>query len=154
MAVSGSQTAAPYILASGQPIMAMGGFTSSDPAPTLAQFKQLVAEGKVRYVLVGGGLGGFGGGGSGFSGFPGPAGGFEGLPGAPGGARGGGFAGPGPSGARGGFPGAAGGAPGGGGGTVSAVEAWVKAHGTVVPSSAYGGSAAGTLYLVTPASVR
>ena len=48
--------------------MAMGGFTGSDPAPTLAQFKELVAEGKVRFVLVSGGGGGAGGpGGSGGS---------------------------------------------------------------------------------------
>ena len=44
--------------------MAMGGFTGSDPAPTLAQLQQYVAFGKLRYVLVdgrGGGFGGFGG---------------------------------------------------------------------------------------------
>ena len=39
--------------------MAMGGFMGSDPAPTLDQFKALVAAGKVRYVLVSG-AGGFG----------------------------------------------------------------------------------------------
>ena len=43
----------------------MGGFSGSDPTPTLAQFKKLVAEGEVHYVLVsstgGGGPGGGGG---------------------------------------------------------------------------------------------
>jgi 4-amino-4-deoxy-L-arabinose transferase-like glycosyltransferase len=65
LAVQGSQTAAPYILDTGRAVMAMGGFSGSDPSPTLAQFKDLVAEGKVHYVLVsgngGGGPGGQGG---------------------------------------------------------------------------------------------
>jgi hypothetical protein len=49
--------------------MAMGGFTGSDPAPTLAQFQQYVSEGKIHYVLTGGagGAGGFGGRGGGGS---------------------------------------------------------------------------------------
>ena len=65
LAVQGSQTAAPYILATGRAVMAMGGFSGTDPTPTLAQFKKLVAEGEVHYVLVsgtgGGGPGGSGG---------------------------------------------------------------------------------------------
>jgi hypothetical protein len=44
--------------------MTIGGFNGGDPAPTLAQFEQLVAEGKVRYVLLQGGGGGPGGGSS------------------------------------------------------------------------------------------
>jgi hypothetical protein len=47
-------------LASGESVMAMGGFTGSDPAPSLDQLKAYVASGQLRYVLVGGG-GGFGG---------------------------------------------------------------------------------------------
>ncbi len=35
--------------------MTIGGFNGSDPAPTLAEFEDLVATGQVRYVLVGGG---------------------------------------------------------------------------------------------------
>jgi 4-amino-4-deoxy-L-arabinose transferase-like glycosyltransferase len=54
VAVNGSMTASPLILISGEPVMAMGGFTGSEPTPTLGQFEQLVAEGRVRYVLVGG----------------------------------------------------------------------------------------------------
>ena len=43
--------------------MAMGGFTGSDPAPTLAQLQGYIASGKLRFVLASGGIGGgFGGG--------------------------------------------------------------------------------------------
>ncbi|MGZ0150304.1 ArnT family glycosyltransferase [Kribbella sp. WER1] len=52
--------AAPMQIASGEPIMAIGGFNGTDPAPTLDQFKQLVAQGKIHYFIGGGG--GFGGG--------------------------------------------------------------------------------------------
>jgi hypothetical protein len=38
--------------------MAMGGFTGDDPTPTLAQLRQSISEGKLRFVLVGGGRGG------------------------------------------------------------------------------------------------
>ena len=47
------------------PIMAIGGFNGTDPAPTLAQFEQYVAQGRIHYFLGSGG--GFGGGGSGDS---------------------------------------------------------------------------------------
>jgi hypothetical protein len=61
--VQGSSAAASIILATdGIPVMAMGGFRGTDPAPTLAQFEQYVKQGKVHYVLTGG-RGGFGGGG-------------------------------------------------------------------------------------------
>ena len=55
-----SQSSAPIIIASGQPVITIGGFNGGDPAPTLSQFEQLVAQGKVRYVLVQGGGGGGG----------------------------------------------------------------------------------------------
>ncbi len=45
-ATVGSQTAAALQLASGQSVMAIGGFNGGDPAPTLAQFQQLVAQGR------------------------------------------------------------------------------------------------------------
>jgi hypothetical protein len=65
VAVQGSSAAASIILATdGIPVMAMGGFRGTDPAPTLAQFEQYVKQGKVHYVLTGG-RGGFGGGGGG-----------------------------------------------------------------------------------------
>jgi 4-amino-4-deoxy-L-arabinose transferase-like glycosyltransferase len=52
LAVSGSDTAAGFILATGKPVIAMGGFLGTDPAPTLEEFKRLVAAGLVHYVLV------------------------------------------------------------------------------------------------------
>ena len=42
--------------------MAIGGFNGSDPSPTLAQFQQWVAEGRIHYFIAQG-TGGFGGGG-------------------------------------------------------------------------------------------
>ncbi len=41
--------------------MAIGGFNGSDPAPTLKEFQQYVADGKVHYFISGGGFGGLGG---------------------------------------------------------------------------------------------
>ena len=54
-----SNNAAGYQLASGEPVMAIGGFNGSDPAPTLAEFERYVTEGKIHYFIAGGG--GFGG---------------------------------------------------------------------------------------------
>jgi 4-amino-4-deoxy-L-arabinose transferase-like glycosyltransferase len=56
-----SNSAAGYQLASGEPVMAIGGFNGTDPAPTLAQFEQYVSEGKIHYFIGGGGFAGFGG---------------------------------------------------------------------------------------------
>jgi 4-amino-4-deoxy-L-arabinose transferase-like glycosyltransferase len=61
VAAFGSGSSAPIIIASGEPVMTIGGFNGGDPAPTLAQFEALVAQGKVRFVLVGGQGGGQGG---------------------------------------------------------------------------------------------
>lgn len=60
----GSSTAASLQLASGEPVMAIGGFNGGDPAPTLAEFQKYVADGDVRYFVAGGGFGGGGGGGA------------------------------------------------------------------------------------------
>jgi 4-amino-4-deoxy-L-arabinose transferase-like glycosyltransferase len=61
-AVTGSQSAASLELASGgKAVIAMGGFSGSDPAPTLAQFEAWVKAGDITYYLAGGG-GGAGGG--------------------------------------------------------------------------------------------
>ncbi|MGW3144305.1 ArnT family glycosyltransferase [Streptomyces sp. NPDC001177] len=54
----GSQNAASYQLATGEPVMAIGGFNGTDPSPTPAQFKKYVAEGKIHYFISGGGMGG------------------------------------------------------------------------------------------------
>ena len=53
-ATTGAQNAASYQLASGYPVMAIGGFNGSDPSPTLEQFQAWVAEGKVHYFIGGG----------------------------------------------------------------------------------------------------
>ncbi|MGW4513783.1 glycosyltransferase family 39 protein [Streptomyces sp. NPDC004393] len=58
----GSQNAASYQLATGDPVMAIGGFNGSDPSPTLAQFEKYVAQGRIHYFISGGGFGGGGGG--------------------------------------------------------------------------------------------
>ncbi len=44
----GSESAAPLEFASGEPVMAIGGFNGSDPAPTLAEVRRLVAEHKIH----------------------------------------------------------------------------------------------------------
>ncbi|MGW7048668.1 ArnT family glycosyltransferase [Streptomyces avermitilis] len=47
-------------LAIREPVMPIGGFSGGDPAPTLAQFKQYVADGKIHYFATQGGQdGGF-----------------------------------------------------------------------------------------------
>jgi 4-amino-4-deoxy-L-arabinose transferase-like glycosyltransferase len=69
VAINSAQEAGSIELATGLPVMAMGGFTGSDPTPTLDQLKSYVASGKLRFVLASGG--GFGGGG--FGGGPGGA---------------------------------------------------------------------------------
>jgi 4-amino-4-deoxy-L-arabinose transferase-like glycosyltransferase len=52
-AVVGSNNAAGYQLAAQLPVMAVGGFNGTDPAPTLAQFQQYVADGKIHYFIAG-----------------------------------------------------------------------------------------------------
>ena len=139
--MNGSQTAAPFILESGKAVIAMGGFGGTDPAPTLSQFEQLVATGKVHYVYVS-------------SGREPPV--VRRRP-APG--RRNGVArsttGCGTAGSATGESGrSADSAAHAVGGqtttTASAVDSWVEKHGTVVSSSAYGGSSgSGTLYYVS-----
>jgi 4-amino-4-deoxy-L-arabinose transferase-like glycosyltransferase len=65
-ATIGANEAAGYQLATGDPVMAIGGFNGTDPTPTLAQFQEYVREGKVHYFIGRGGFGGggFGGGGT------------------------------------------------------------------------------------------
>ncbi|MGC0330947.1 4-amino-4-deoxy-L-arabinose transferase-like glycosyltransferase [Streptomyces sp. SAI-170] len=65
-AAIGAQNAASYQLATGEPVMAIGGFNGTDPSPTLSEFKRYVEEGKIHYFIAGGGMGGgMGGGGAG-----------------------------------------------------------------------------------------
>jgi 4-amino-4-deoxy-L-arabinose transferase-like glycosyltransferase len=50
-ATVGSESAAPLQLASRRPIMAIGGFNGTDPAPSLAEFERLVAARDIRYFI-------------------------------------------------------------------------------------------------------
>jgi len=60
-----SNNAAGYQLASDDPVMAIGGFNGTDPAPTLAEFEADVRAGEIHYYIASGGFGGgFGGGGA------------------------------------------------------------------------------------------
>ncbi|QFZ17993.1 ArnT family glycosyltransferase [Saccharothrix syringae] len=55
-AAVGSNNAAGFQLGSGMPVMAVGGFNGTDPAPTPEQFRQLVEDGRVHYFLGGAGM--------------------------------------------------------------------------------------------------
>ncbi len=59
-ATTGSNTASGYQLATGDPVMSIGGFNGTDPTPSLAQFERYVAEGRIHYYISGGGFGGGG----------------------------------------------------------------------------------------------
>jgi 4-amino-4-deoxy-L-arabinose transferase-like glycosyltransferase len=121
-ATDGSDSAASMELATGgTPVMAIGGFRGTDPAPSLAKFEKLVAAHKIHYYVAGGGGGGFGGAGFGGRGTG------AGRDFADFGDRGTGDLG---DRGTGGFGGrGAGGAGGGGGNTDEAqISAWVEAH--------------------------
>ncbi|MYX96266.1 glycosyl transferase, partial [Streptomyces sp. SID486] len=60
----GSQNSAGYQLATGEPVMAIGGFNGTDPSPTLDRFKEYVAQGRIHYFIAGGGMGRGGGSGT------------------------------------------------------------------------------------------
>ena len=62
VATGSANQAAPIQIASGRPVLAMGGFSGTDQAMTVDRLQALVASGKLRYVLLGGGPGGPGGG--------------------------------------------------------------------------------------------
>jgi 4-amino-4-deoxy-L-arabinose transferase-like glycosyltransferase len=57
-ATVGSQSASGYQLATGKPVMAVGGFNGSDPSPTLAEFQADVVASKIHYFIGGSGMGG------------------------------------------------------------------------------------------------
>lgn len=61
VAMTSAMQAGSLELSTGDPVMAMGGFSGTDPAPSLAQIQAYVASGQLRYVLVGGTGGGPGG---------------------------------------------------------------------------------------------
>jgi 4-amino-4-deoxy-L-arabinose transferase-like glycosyltransferase len=62
VATPSAMTAESLILATGKPVMAMGGFTGSDPILTVSKLATLAKEGVVKYFLISGGAGGPGGG--------------------------------------------------------------------------------------------
>ena len=59
VAVQSANQGSPLVLATGRPVLYMGGFSGSDPVIDAQGLAQLVAEGRLRYVL--GGRGGRGG---------------------------------------------------------------------------------------------
>jgi 4-amino-4-deoxy-L-arabinose transferase-like glycosyltransferase len=62
-ATVGSDSAASLELSTGgDPVMAIGGFSGTDPAPTLAEFQKMVSSHEVHYFMAGGFGGGFRGG--------------------------------------------------------------------------------------------
>jgi hypothetical protein len=116
-ATNGADSAASMELATGGiPVMAIGGFRGTDPAPSLAQFEKLVSEHKIHYYVAGGGFGGrgFGGAGGGLGGGLTERGAAGGAGGDPAGAAGGGFGGA--------------GGPGGSSTDAARISAWVQAH--------------------------
>ena len=54
LATIGANQASGYQLASGDPVMAIGGFNGTDPTPTLAAFQAYVANGQIHYFITGG----------------------------------------------------------------------------------------------------
>jgi hypothetical protein len=56
-ATVGSNSAAGYQLATGDPVMAIGGFNGTDPAPSLAEFENYVRAGKIHWFIAASGAG-------------------------------------------------------------------------------------------------
>jgi 4-amino-4-deoxy-L-arabinose transferase-like glycosyltransferase len=59
-ATTNYNTATPYIIDKGEAVIAMGGFSGSDPVLTLKQLENLVSSGQLKFFIISGG--GFGGG--------------------------------------------------------------------------------------------
>jgi hypothetical protein len=57
VATSNSNAAAPIILATGKPVMSLGGFLGSDPILSTQHFQNMADSGVVRVVMSGGGPG-------------------------------------------------------------------------------------------------
>lgn len=54
VAVPSAQTGAPLVLATGRPVLYMGGFSGSDPVIDAKGLEKLITAGRLRYVLFGG----------------------------------------------------------------------------------------------------
>ncbi|MET9606516.1 glycosyltransferase family 39 protein [Streptomyces sp. NPDC006512] len=119
-AAIGSQNAASYQLASGEPVMAIGGFNGSDPSPTLEQFQAYVKSGRIHWFIAQPGAQPEAQPGAEAGAQSGP------QPGAQSGA--GGQTRPGAGTGDGGGPGGGGGGARPGGAAGSAIENWVKAN--------------------------
>jgi 4-amino-4-deoxy-L-arabinose transferase-like glycosyltransferase len=52
VAAVSANLAAPLILETGEPVMAMGGFSGGDPTPTSEELAQYIASGELRFVLL------------------------------------------------------------------------------------------------------
>jgi 4-amino-4-deoxy-L-arabinose transferase-like glycosyltransferase len=52
VAVQTSTASVPIILATGEPVVTIGGYKSRDPVPTVPQLESMVAAGELRYVLL------------------------------------------------------------------------------------------------------
>jgi 4-amino-4-deoxy-L-arabinose transferase-like glycosyltransferase len=52
LAATDAKTADSIALATSQPVITIGGFSGSDPAPTAEQLDQLISSGQLRYVLL------------------------------------------------------------------------------------------------------
>ncbi len=63
MAVPSSMQGADYVLATGRPVLYLGGFMGQDKVETSASLEQMVADGELRYIYWDGRGGGFGPGG-------------------------------------------------------------------------------------------
>ncbi len=62
MAVPSSMQGADYVLATGRPVLYLGGFNGQDAVETAASLSQLVKNGELRFIYWGGGSGGSAGG--------------------------------------------------------------------------------------------
>ncbi|MEZ0537738.1 glycosyltransferase family 39 protein [Caldicellulosiruptoraceae bacterium PP1] len=54
VAVQNANSAAPIILKTGLPVMAIGGFSGSDNILTVEKLKQMVKNGEIRFIMIGG----------------------------------------------------------------------------------------------------
>ncbi len=52
VAATDGKAADPIALATGQPVITVGGFTGSDPTPTTEQIVRLIGSGELRYMLL------------------------------------------------------------------------------------------------------
>ena len=107
--VTSSSAASIELGSNGVPVMAIGGFSGTDPAPSLAEFEKLVSGHQIHYFVSGGAGGG-----------------FAGVPGESGASRASGSAADPDGGVPAGF--AAAGGPGGGSRNASQITSWVEAH--------------------------